>query len=455
MSPNATMNPPPATSTKSDVANLALASSGKKRILWADQDMPVLRRVRDNFERDKPLAGMRMSCCLHVTCETANLVRALKAGGAEVMLIASNPLSTQDDVAASLVTDFGVNVCAIHGEDKDTYYKHIVSALDFQPHVTMDDGADLVSSMVFVALNRLDDVHTRVQDWAKQYSAEERKTLFNKVIGSMEETTTGVIRLRAMEKDGVLQFPVIAVNDATTKHMFDNRYGTGQSTIDGIIRATNVLLAGRKVVVSGYGWCGKGVASRARGLGAQVIVTEISPLAALEATMDGFGVMPVAEAAKVGDVFVTVTGNTSILRAEHFQTMKDGSIVCNSGHFDNEVDLKALAAMATKTKDVRPGVDAYQLPSGVKINVLGEGRLVNLAMAEGHPPSVMDMSFATQAMATEYCIKNRENLSAAVHDVPLEIEEFVAKHKLESMGIHIDTLTPEQAHYMNAWEHGT
>jgi adenosylhomocysteinase len=441
---------------RSDVANSKLAPGGKKRILWADQDMPVLSRIRDRFAKEKPLKGMRMSACLHVTAETANLVRTLQAGGAEVMLIASNPLSTQDDVAASLVDDFGIYVNAIHGENTETYYKHIVSALEFEPNVTMDDGADLVSAMVFVALDRLKDVHAQVAAWAQKIKPADRAKAFDRIVGSMEETTTGVIRLRAMEKDGVLKFPVIAVNDAATKHMFDNRYGTGQSTIDGIIRATNMLLAGRKVVVSGYGWCGKGVALRARGLGAQIIVTEIDPIKALEAAMDGFGVMTMAEAAKIGDVFITVTGNKHIVRREHFVAMKDGAVVCNSGHFDVELDLPALESETTQvTKDVRPQVDEFKLRSGRRIYVLGSGRLVNLAMAEGHPPSVMDMSFATQALATEYCIKNKGKLGAAVHPVPIEIEQYVAKEKLASMGITIDSLSTDQKAYLSGWEHGT
>ena len=440
----------------SDIAKPELAAAGKKRILWADQDMPVLTRVRERFAKEKPLAGLRLSACLHVTAETANLVRALTAGGAEVMLIASNPLSTQDDVAASLVADFGVHVNAIHGEDNDTYYKHIAAALAFEPNVTMDDGADLVSSMVFVSLGRLKDVHAKVREWASGFPAAKLKTLFERVVGSMEETTTGVIRLRAMQKDGVLTFPVIAVNDATTKHMFDNRYGTGQSTIDGIIRATNVLIAGRRVVVAGYGWCGKGVALRARGLGANVLVTEVDPLKALEAAMDGFSVLPMAEAAKVGDIFITVTGNKHIIRAEHFSAMKDGAMVCNSGHFDVELDLPALATLtATKSADVRREVDEYKLKSGNRIYVIGSGRLVNLAVAEGHPPSVMDMSFATQALATEYCVLNKGKLTPAVHDVPIEIEKYVAKEKLASMGLFIDTLTKEQEAYLSGWEHGT
>lgn len=445
-----------AAASRSDVRDYALAPKGKKRILWADRDMPVLTAIRERFEKEKPLEGLRMSACLHVTTETANLARALKAGGADLILIASNPLSTQDDVAASLVEDFDITVCAINGEDETTYYNHIVSALDHQPHVTMDDGADLVSSMVFVSLDRLDDVKEPVRKWAAQFSPDERKTKFDSVIGSMEETTTGVIRLRAMEKDGVLKFPVISVNDATTKHMFDNRYGTGQSTLDGVIRATNILMAGKKVVVSGYGWCGKGVAQRARGLGAQVIITEVSPLRALEAAMDGFGVMPMAEAAQVGDLFITVTGNKHIVRREHFAAMKDGAMVCNSGHFDVELDLPALKEESSEVKkDVRPGVDQFTLKSGNRVYVIGAGRLVNLAMAEGHPASVMDMSFATQALATEFCVKNKGKLDARVHDVPYEIEEYVAREKLASMHVDIDTLTDSQTKYMSGWEEGT
>jgi len=445
-----------AIAARSDVKDVKLAAQGKKRILWADQDMPVLTRVRERFEKEQPLAGLRMSACLHVTAETANLVRALKAGGAEVMLIASNPLSTQDDVAASLVHDFGIAVNAIHGEDNDTYYKHIAAALDFEPNITMDDGADLVSSMVFIALDRLDDVHPMVREWASKLSPAERKVKFDNVIGSMEETTTGVIRLRVMEKDGVLRFPVIAVNDAATKHMFDNRYGTGQSTLDGIIRATNCLMAGKRVVVSGYGWCGKGVASRARGLGAMVIITEVDAIAALEAAMDGFSVMPMKEAASIGDIFITVTGNKHIVRQEHFAAMKDGAMVCNSGHFDVELDLIGLKAETAKvTHDVRPQVDEHKLHNGNRIFVLGQGRLVNLAMAEGHPPSVMDMSFATQAMATEFCIREKGKLSNAVHTVPVAVEQWVAITKLASMGIYIDSLSSDQSKYLSGWEHGT
>jgi adenosylhomocysteinase len=445
-----------ATALRYDVTDLNLAAAGKKRILWADSDMPVLARVRERFAREKPLAGKRMSCCLHVTAETANLVRTLQAGGAEVVLIASNPLSTQDDVAASLVKDFGISVFARRGENNEVYYRHIVNALECEPNVTMDDGADLVSAMIFIALNRLDDVHQVVRDWASKISPADRKRIVSQVAGSMEETTTGVNRLRAMERDGVLQFPVISVNDATTKHLFDNRYGTGQSTVDGILRATNVLLAGRTVVVSGYGWCGKGVAQRARGLGSRVIVTEVDPIRALEAAMDGFSVMPLAEAAPIGDLFITVTGNHGVVRREHFLRMKDGAMVCNSGHFDVELDLVALAAESeSKTSEVRNFVDEYRLKNGRRIYVIGEGRLVNLAAAEGHPPSVMDMSFATQALATEYCLKNAGSLKAAVYTVPTEVETFVAKEKLASMGISLDELTTSQKKYMSGWEQGT
>ncbi len=445
-----------ATLERNDVKDLALAPGGKKRILWADTDMPVLARIRERFGKEKPLQGLRMSACLHVTAETANLARALKAGGADLVLIASNPLSTQDDVAASLVKDFGIAVFAIREEDGDTYYRHIVAALEHQPQITMDDGADLVSAMVFVALERLDDVHPQVRAWAKKLTPAERQKRISQVIGSMEETTTGVNRLRAMERDGVLKFPVISVNDAQTKHFFDNRYGTGQSTIDGIIRATNTLLAGRKLVVCGYGWCGKGVALRARGLGSSVIVTEVDPIRALEAAMDGFQVLPIAEAAPLGDVFITVTGNAAVVRREHFLKMKDGAMVCNSGHFDVELELPALKEESDSiTANVRPNVDEYKLRNGRRLYVLGQGRLVNLAAAEGHPPSVMDMSFATQALATEFCVKNKGKLANKVHNVPVELEQYVARHKLASMGITIDELTAAQKRYMSGWEQGT
>ncbi len=445
-----------ATRAAHDVKDLSLAPHGKKRILWADTDMPVLARIRERFAKQKPLTGMRMSACLHVTAETANLARTLQAGGADLVLIASNPLSTQDDVAASLVRDYGIATYAIRGEDNDTYYRHVAAALEHEPNVTMDDGADLVTAMIFVALERLDDVHEQVRTWAKKLKPAERQRIIGQVLGSMEETTTGVTRLRAMERDGVLKFPVIAVNDAQTKHFFDNRYGTGQSTLDGIIRATNVLLAGRQVVVCGYGWCGKGVALRARGHGAHVIVTEVDPIRALEAAMDGFQVMPIAEAAPRGDIFITVTGNHGIIRREHFLKMKDGAIVCNSGHFDVELDLKALKAeTATHVENVRTNVDEYKLKNGKRVYVLGQGRLVNLAAAEGHPPSVMDMSFATQALATEWCVQNKGKLGAKVHTLPVEIEQLVARDKLASMGITIDQLTEKQKSYMTSWEEGT
>ena len=446
-------------SIASDVANMDLADGGKKRIDWADQDMPVLRAIRARFLKEKPLAGLRMSACLHVTAETAGLARTLQAGGADLVLIASNPLSTQDDVAASLVRDFGLTICAIHGEDPLTYYKHVADALRHEPHVTMDDGADLVTAMVHISMDRLDkfnDGQKAVKDWAESLPAGKRKTAFSRVIGSMEETTTGVIRLKAMEKDKVLKFPVIAVNDAETKHFFDNRYGTGQSTIDGIIRATNMLIAGKQIVVAGYGWCGKGVALRARGLGANVVVTEVNPIRALEAAMDGFAVMSMAAAAKTGDVFITVTGNKHIVRGEHFKVMKDGAYVCNSGHFDIEVDLVALKKLTgTMFPDVRREVDEYKLKTGKRIYVIGHGRLVNLAAAEGHPASVMDMSFATQALATEYVVQQKGKLSNAVHPVPRAIEDYISIAKLASMGITIDTMTPDQADYSTSWEHGT
>ncbi len=418
---------------KHDVKDLSLAAEGKKRIEWADKDMPVLAMVRERFAREKPLAGYRMAACLHVTTETANLARTLQAGGAKLALCASNPLSTQDDNAASLVKDYGISVYAIKGEDRETYYRHMNIALDIKPNITMDDGADLVSLL-----------HSS------------RKDLADGVVASMEETTTGVIRLRAMEKDGILKFPVVAVNDAQCKHFFDNRYGTGQSTIDGVIRATDHLVAGKKVVVCGYGWCGKGVASRVRGLGANTIVTEIDPIRAIEATMDGFWVMPMSEAAKVGDLFITVTGNIAVIRMEHFRQMKDNAVVCNSGHFNVELDLEALEKDARKVRrGVREFVDEYTLKNGNRILVLGEGRLINLAAAHGHPASVMDMSFAVQALATEWSIKNRSELSNKVHEVPKSVDEWVAALKLESMGISIDKLTTLQKKYLSSHDMGT
>jgi adenosylhomocysteinase len=414
-----------------DVKDLGLAAEGRKRIDWADQDMPVLRSIRERFQRERPLRGLTVGACLHVTTETANLMRTLRAGGARVFLCASNPLSTQDAAAAALVKE-GIPTFAIKGEDNKTYYRHLRAVLDQKPQITLDDGADLVSML-----------HTDYQ------------RLIPQVRASMEETTTGVIRLRAMAQDGALQIPVVAVNDAATKHLFDNRYGTGQSTIDGIIRATNLLLAGRSLVVSGYGWCGKGVAARARGMGASVIVTEVDPIPALEAAMDGFRVMPMREAVKVGDIFVTLTGDMHVLRREHFASMKNGAVVANSGHFDIEIDVKALAGMAKKVlRNIRNSLDGYQLRNGRWIYLLGEGRLVNLAAAEGHPAGVMDMSFATQALTAEWAARQRE-LAVTVHDVPRAIEEQVASLKLRSMGIQIDRLSAEQEKYLASWQTGT
>jgi len=418
---------------KYDVKDMRLADGGRKRILWAGQDMPVLQRVKERFAKEKPLRGMRFSACLHVTAETANLVHALKAGGADVLLCASNPLSTQDDVAASLVKHDRIATYAIKGEDNKTYYRHLRAALDHKPVITMDDGADLVSLL-----------HTGYTH------------LITNLVASMEETTTGVIRLRALERDGALKIPVIAVNDAATKHLFDNRYGTGQSTIDGVIRATDMLIAGKRVVIAGYGWCGKGVASRARGMGAKVIVTEVDPVRALEAAMDGLEVMTMKEAARVGDLFITLTGDMHVIAEDHLKLMKNGAVICNSGHFDIEIDIKALTKMATRVeKNVRNFVDAYVLPGGRRIYLLGEGRLVNLAAAEGHPASVMDMSFATQALASEWAVKNRKTLTPKVYEVPTDVENWVAKLKLSSMGIRIDSLTKEQATYLTSWDHGT
>jgi len=418
---------------KYDVADLSLAAGGKKRILWADNDMPVLASIRKRFAKNKPLTGINVSACLHITAETANLARALKAGGAKVVLCASNPLSTQDDVAASLVKDFKTAVFAICGENRTTYYKHINAAIDEKPAITLDDGADLVN-----------ELHTR------------RKKDAHRIIASMEETTTGVIRLRALANEGKLKFPVIAVNDAATKHLFDNRYGTGQSTVDGIIRATDFLMAGKKVVVAGYGWCGRGFAMRARGMGAIVIITEVDAIKALEAAMDGFEVMPMARAAKVGELFVTLTGNKNIIRAEHFRAMKDRAVVANSGHFNVEIDIPALKTLAKKViRNVRNHVDEYILKNNKRIYLLGQGRLINLAAAEGHPASVMDMSFATQALQAEYVIKKQGGLSVAVHDVPMEIEWQVSRLKLKSMSIEIDKLTAEQVAYLATSGEGT
>jgi adenosylhomocysteinase len=437
------------------VRDLALADEGKRRTEWAERSMPVLRQIRARFAAEKPLAGRRISCCLHVTTETANLMSALRAAGAEVALCASNPLSTQDDVAAHLVRDHGVHVYAIKGEDHETYYTHLAQALAFGPDLTQDDGADLVGSLHMIALGRLQDLSGPVRQMVEAMSPEERVALVAQVKGSTEETTTGVIRLKAMAADNMLEFPVIAVNDAMTKHFFDNRYGTGQSTIDGIIRATNILLAGKNIVVAGYGWCGRGLADRARGMGASVIVTEINPLLALEAVMTGYRVMPMAEAAKIGDIFVTVTGDINVIDQHHFEAMKDGAIVANSGHFNVEINIPALAKMAKEKRLVRPFVEEYLLNDGRSIHILGEGRLINLAAAEGHPASVMDMSFANQALSAEYMAKNADTLGKQVYSVPEAIDREIARIKLEAMGIQIDKLTAEQEKYLTSWEEGT
>jgi adenosylhomocysteinase len=415
-----------------DVKNFELADLGKKRIEWANQSMKVLQIIRKEFIKNQPLKGIRISACLHVTAETANLMVCLRDGGADVALCASNPLSTQDDVAASLVRDYNIPTFAIKGEDNDSYYAHIMAALDHKPQITMDDGADLVGVL-----------HTK------------RKAELANVIGGTEETTTGVIRLRAMAKEGVLQYPIVAVNDADTKHLFDNRYGTGQSTIDGIIRATNFLLAGSKFVVAGYGWCGRGLASRARGAGAEVIVTEIDPTKALEAVMDGFRVMSMDEAAKMGDVFCTVTGNKNVLAKQHFEVMKDGAIISNSGHFNVEIDIPSLEKMSGSRRTTRTFVEEFTMKDGRRINLLGEGRLINLSAAEGHPASVMDMSFADQALCCEYMVKNAKTLEKRVYTVPVDLDKRVAKLKLESMGIKIDRLTSEQEEYLASWNEGT
>ena len=416
-----------------DVTDVKLACEGKRRIEWADEEMPVLQLIKERFSKEQPLAGQRMAACLHITAETANLARTLKAGGADVALCASNPLSTQDDVAASLVEDYGIPVFARNGEDRDTYYQHIHAVLERKPVITMDDGADLISTL-----------HAELTDQCED------------ILGSMEETTTGVIRLRAMAADGALKLPVIAVNDADVKHLFDNRYGTGQSTVDGIIRATDVLLAGKVVVAAGYGWCGRGFALRARGMGAKVIVTETNPLRALEATMDGFWVMPMAEAARLGEVFCTLTGDIHVLRSEHFEVMKDGAILCNSGHFNVEIDIEGLADAADQVRTgVRLLVDEYHMPDARRLYVVAEGRLVNLAAAEGHPASVMDMSFAVQALTTEWAVGSKGKLDVRVHEVPKEIDSWVARLKLETMGIKIDTLTTEQEKYLSSHDMGT
>ncbi|HQF61345.1 MAG TPA: adenosylhomocysteinase [Anaerolineaceae bacterium] len=418
--------------TQYDVKDLSLAEGGRRRIEWAAREMPVLRSISERFAKERPLAGIRMSACLHVTAETANLMRTLQLGGAEVVLTASNPLSTQDDVAAALVSFSEIPTYAVKGEDNVTYYRHINAALDHRPHITMDDGADLVGT-----------IH------------KDRRDLLTEILGGTEETTTGVIRLRAMAADKALMFPVIAVNDAMTKHFFDNRYGTGQSTIDGIIRATNVLLAGKVFVVAGYGWCGRGLAMRARGLGANVVVTEIDPLKALEAVMEGYRVMPMADAARIGDIFCTVTGDLNVLDRHHFEVMKDGAIISNSGHFNVEINIPALAEMSVEKKLVRPFVEQYLTKDGRSLFLLGEGRLINLASAEGHPASVMDMSFANQALAAEYMVRNGKSLERRVYSVPEEIDHEIARIKLSAMGIQIDTLTPEQVAYLGSWQEGT
>jgi len=415
-----------------DVKDLALAEKGKRRIEWANQHMPVLQLIRKRFIKEQPLKGVRMSACLHVTSETANLAITLRDGGADVVVCASNPLSTQDEVAASLLKDYNIPTYAIKGEDNATYYAHINAALDHRPQITMDDGADLVTQLLT-----------------------KRTDLVKNVIGGTEETTTGVIRLRAMAKDGTLKFPIVAVNDALTKHFFDNRYGTGQSTLDGVIRATNLLLAGLRVVVAGYGWCGRGVAMRAKGHGADVIVTEVNPTKAIEAVMDGFRVMPMSEAAKIGDIFITVTGNKSVIAYDHFEKMKDGAVISNSGHFNVEIDIPALEKLSSGKREVRPFVDEYAMKDGRRLYLLGEGRLINLAAAEGHPAAVMDMSFANQALSAEYMVKNSKDLKNQVYAVPEHLDQQIAKLKLESMGFQIDKLTPDQEHYLASWSEGT
>ena len=420
------------TTVKHHVADLGLSDLGRQRIEWADRDMPVLKQIRERFEKEKPLAGLRISACLHVTTETANLARTLKAGGADVVLVASNPLSTQDDVAAALVQEYGISTYAIKGEDEETYYSHLMAAIDHAPQITMDDGADVIGVL-----------HG------------DRREMLDGIIGGTEETTTGVIRLKALEAEGKLAFPVVAVNEANTKHMFDNRYGTGQSTLDGLLRATNILIAGRKCVVGGYGWCGRGLASRLKGMGAHVIVIEVDPLAALEAVMDGFDVMSVADAAKEGDVFITATGNIHVLRREHFEHMKDGAIIANTGHFNVEIDIPGLDELADGSREVRPYVQEYSLRNGRKVYLLAEGRLLNLASAEGHPAAVMDMSFANQALSAEYMAQNAATLDKTVYGVPEDIDAEIARLKLYSMGVEIDTLTEEQQKYLASWDQGT
>ena len=438
-----------------DVKDIKLAETGLEKIEWAARRMPVLKKIQERFKKEKPLKGARISCCLHVTTETANLVKTLKDGGAEVALCASNPLSTQDDTAAAIVKYFKIPTYAIKGENEQQYYGHLMKALAFMPNITMDDGADLVGAIHMIALGKYDALHSTIRDWAKKLDAKSRKALVAGVAGSMEETTTGVIRLKSMEKENILRFPIVAVNDAQTKHMFDNRYGTGQSTIDGILRATNVLFAGATFVLAGYGWCGKGVTMRAKGLGAHVIVTEVDPLRALEAHMDGFEVMAMEKAAPLGDIFVTTTGDIHVIRKEHFKKMKDGAIVANSGHFNVEIDIEALEKMKKSKRRFREFIDEYTLTDGKKIFLLGEGRLINLAAAEGHPSDVMDMSFANQSLCSEYMWKNAKKLEKKVYSVPKEIDEKVALLKLAASGVTIDELTKEQKHYLSSWEMGT
>ena len=438
-----------------DIKDISLADKGELRIEWASKSMPVLSSIMERFSKERPLSGLRISACLHVTTETALLAQTLKAGGASVALCASNPLSTQDDVAASLVEHDGIPVFAIKGEDTDTYYSHILSALKHIPNLTMDDGADLVSSLHFIALGKWNEVSQSIKEWGLSLSDKERNSLIDGVRGGSEETTTGVIRLRSMERDKVLQFPVISVNDANTKHLFDNRYGTGQSTVDGILRATNRLLAGSCFVVSGYGWCGRGVATRARGHGARVIICEVDPLKALEAVMDGYEVMPIAQAARIGEIFCTLTGNRNAIGKEHFLQMKDGAIIANSGHFNVELDLPGLEEASTSKRRIRDFVEEYSLANGNKVYLLGEGRLINLAAAEGHPSSVMDMSFANQALSMEYLSKEHKSLERKVYPVPPSIDREIARLKLASMGVEIDSLTPEQEKYLSSWEMGT
>ncbi|MGI8586419.1 MAG: adenosylhomocysteinase [Chloroflexia bacterium] len=438
-----------------DVRDLGLADRGKLRIEWAAKEMPVLALLRERFAKEQPLKGKRLAACLHITAETANLALTLQAGGADLVFCASNPLSTQDDVAAALVKHYGIRVYATKGEDTPTYYKHIAAALAHRPQITMDDGADLVSALNFIELGRLGDLHPVVRAWVEALTEEERRALFQNILGSSEETTTGVIRLKAMAKDGVLKFPVIAVNESDTKHLFDNRYGTGQSTLDGILRATNILLAGKVVVVVGYGWCGRGVSSRARGMGARVVVTEVNPVRALEAVMDGFEVRKLQEVAPEGEIFITVTGDLNVIDKAHIAAMKDGAIMANSGHFNDEINIPALRAEATATRTVRDFVEEFTMPDGRKLHLLGEGRLINLAAAEGHPASVMDMSFANQSLAAEYLVQQQGKLGNEVYTIPAELDQEIALLKLRAMGIEIDVLTEAQQKYLASWESGT